>query len=270
MATTNNNLTASIPVFTGSDFRVWEQKMGDYLKSQHLWHITTSAPGSTRPVEVITGAPTPAEALLQAAWDENLEQVQGIIGSHILQMLRPHIGTTCAKTWTNLRTRFGTPGVSEITVDMYAVYLMKLSLTHNSHPDMERMNMLFEHLTANGMDFDDSVRGLILLNAILKEWSMVAQIYSQSNQTLATTTFLGVRDAIMAKFECSTSPLTLAIHKISAVKRKGKSPTYSEQTKTVMIYISLPILFFFLLSLLLPGSCSTACSCISYSCFSFH
>ena len=35
-ATNNNNLTASVPIFTGSDFRIWEQKMGDYLKSQHL------------------------------------------------------------------------------------------------------------------------------------------------------------------------------------------------------------------------------------------
>ena len=61
---------------------------------------------------------------------------------------------------------------------------------------------------------------------------MVAQIYSQSNQTLATTTFLGVRDAIMAEFECSMRSLTLAMHKISAVKCKDKSPTYSEQTKT--------------------------------------
>ena len=36
----------------------------------------------------------------------------------------------------------------------------------------------------------------------------------------------------MAEFECSTCPLTLAMHKISAVKHKGKSPTYSEQIKT--------------------------------------
>ena len=62
--TTNNNLTASIPVFMGSDFWVWEQKMGDYLESQHLWRITTSAPGSMRPVEAITGAPTLAEVQL--------------------------------------------------------------------------------------------------------------------------------------------------------------------------------------------------------------
>ena len=101
MATTtnNNNLNTSIPVFTGSDFWVWEQKMGNFLKSQRLWCITTGAPGSMRPVEAITGNPTPAEALLQAAWDENSEQVQGIISSHIMQTLCPHIGMTCAKTW---------------------------------------------------------------------------------------------------------------------------------------------------------------------------
>ena len=102
--TNNNNLNASIPIFMGSDFWVWEQKMGDFLKSQCLWCITTGAPSSTQPVEVITGNPTPAEALLQATWDENLEQVQGIIGSHISQMLCPHISMTCAEKWTNQPT----------------------------------------------------------------------------------------------------------------------------------------------------------------------
>ena len=61
------------------------------------------------------------------------------------------------ETWTNLRTRFSTPGVSEIAADMYAAYSMKLSSTHNLHPDMERMNMLFECLVVNRVDFDDSV-----------------------------------------------------------------------------------------------------------------
>ena len=43
---------------------------------------------------------------------------------------------------------------------------------------------------------------------------------------LATTTFLGVRDAIMAEYEHTMCPSTLAVHKISAVKHKGKSPPY--------------------------------------------
>ena len=71
--------------------------------------------------------------------------------------------------------------MSEIAADMYAAYLMKLSLSHNLHPDMEQINMLFERLVTNGVDFDDSVQGIILLNAIPKEWLTVAQIYSQSN-----------------------------------------------------------------------------------------
>ena len=175
--------------------------MGDYLKSQRLWRITTGAPGSTQPVEATANAPTPTETVAQAAWDENSEQVQGIIGSRISQTLHPHIGMTCAQTWTNLKTRFGTPGVSEIAADMYVAYLMKLSSTHNPHPDMERMNMLFERLNANGMTFSDVQQGLILLNAI-------------------------------PKYEHISCTLTIAAHCISAVKHKGKSPTYSEQTSS--------------------------------------
>ena len=64
------------------------------------------------------------------------------------------------------------------------------------------------------------------------EWLTVAQIYSQANWTLATTTFLGVRDAIMAEYEHTTCPSTLAVHRISAVKPKGKSPTYTKQTSS--------------------------------------
>ena len=68
MASNNNNLNTSIPVFTGSDFWVWEQKMGDYLKSQHLWHFVR---GSTfvRPVEAIAGQPMAAELQAQMDWD---------------------------------------------------------------------------------------------------------------------------------------------------------------------------------------------------------
>ena len=151
--------------------------MSDYLKSQQLWCMANNQ--VPHPVEAVANTPTAAEAALQAAWDKNSEQIQGIIGSQISTTLCPHLGTTCADTWTNLHTRFGTPGVSEIAADMYAAYSMWLSHTHNLHPDMEQMNMLFEHLRANGMVFSDTQRGLILLNTILKEWSTVAQIYSR-------------------------------------------------------------------------------------------
>ena len=36
----------------------------------------------------------------------------------------------------------------------------------------------------------------------------------------------------MAEYECTMRPLTIAMHRISAVKHKGKSPTYTEQTSS--------------------------------------
>ena len=36
----------------------------------------------------------------------------------------------------------------------------------------------------------------------------------------------------MAKFKRTSYPLTIAAHQIGAVKRKGKSPTYTEQTSS--------------------------------------
>ena len=36
----------------------------------------------------------------------------------------------------------------------------------------------------------------------------------------------------MAEYECTSRPSTIAMHRISAVKHKGKSPTYTEQTSS--------------------------------------
>ena len=85
IASNNNNLTAFVPVFMGSDFCLWEQKMGDYLKSQRLWCLVTG--NSVCPVEAVAGTPTVAKLQAQALWDKSNKQVQGIIGSQISQML---------------------------------------------------------------------------------------------------------------------------------------------------------------------------------------
>ena len=36
----------------------------------------------------------------------------------------------------------------------------------------------------------------------------------------------------MAEYEHTMCPLTIAMHRISAVKHKGKSPTYTKQTSS--------------------------------------
>jgi hypothetical protein len=57
-------------------------------------------------------------------------------------------------------------------------------------------------------------------------------VYLQRQNILANVTFASVRDAIMAEFEQTSPPSSLAVQKISAVKCKGKSFTFKEQTRT--------------------------------------
>jgi hypothetical protein len=57
-------------------------------------------------------------------------------------------------------------------------------------------------------------------------------VYLQGQNVLANVTFASVRDAIMAEFEWTSRPSSLAMQKISAVKHKAKSPTFKEQTST--------------------------------------
>ena len=87
--------------------------------------------------------------------------------------------------------------------------------------------MLFERLNANGMTFSDAQQGLILLNAIPEEWLTVAQIYSQANRTLATTTFLGVRDTIIVPTYTKQT-----YSKSAPPKASGDAPSGAPKKKT--------------------------------------
>src|SRR5271169_6080015 len=78
----------------------------------------------------------------------------------------------------------------------------------------------------------DYLQGMILLRAIPKEWDNVASMYC-NGMTMSNVTFVGVHDAIVAEFECQAKPSQVAhfADRISAVKRKGKSPSFKEQSK---------------------------------------
>ena len=70
---------------------------------------------------------------------------------------------------------------------------------------------------------------MLLLKAILKEWDRIAQMYCHG-MVQANVTFNGVRDTIMNEYEQIAHPAQLAhtVDKISVVKRKGRSPKFSE------------------------------------------
>ena len=75
----------------------------------------------------------------------------------------------------------------------------------------------------------NQLQGMILLKALPPKWDNVKSIYTQTTPQLTNVSFDMVRTAVMAEFERTSHPNALAANKISAVKCKGKSPTFSEQ-----------------------------------------
>ena len=54
-------------------------------------------------------------------------------------------------------------------------------------------------------------------------------VYLQSTRQLTNVSFQAMREVVMAEFERTARSSTIAVNKILAVKRKGKSPAFSEQ-----------------------------------------
>ena len=81
------------------------------------------------------------------------------------------------------------------------------------------------------MSISDPMQGMILLNALPVKWDSVGMVYLQSTCQLTNVSFQAVREVVMAEFERTTHSSTIAINKILAVRRKGKSPAFSEQKR---------------------------------------
>jgi gag-polypeptide of LTR copia-type len=224
----SNNGINNVPVFSSANFRTWQQTMGDFLRSMRLYRHVSGA--TVRPTPVVS--PTQVNLDTIAAWDKADEQAQGILGLRLSTNLCTHLGATAHASWQALDNAFGQPGISSIYADLQAALHVKISGGQNLQVEMQRLLTLFERLHANSMAISNSIQGMMLLNVLPPKWDGVSMVYLQGQNVLANVTFASVRDAIMAEFEWTSFPSSLAVQKISVVKRKGKSPTFREQTST--------------------------------------
>ena len=109
------------------------------------------------------------------------------------------------------------------------LHAVKISGQQNLQVEIQQMNMIIERLTANKVTFSDPVWGMQLLDVLPQKWDNVSMVYLQGKSQLSQVTFAGVQDAIMAEFEWTSLPSTMVNNKISAVKQKGTSPTFTQQ-----------------------------------------
>ena len=149
-------------------------------------------------------------------------QCLGILGFRLSPNLRTHLGNTAHLMWDSLNTTFGQPGVSAIFADYQAAISLKVTGGQNLQVKIQQLNTLFECLAVNSMSISDPMQGMILLNALPAKWDSAGMVYLQSTCQLTNVSFQSMREAVMAEFECTTRSSTIAVNKISSVKRKGK------------------------------------------------
>ena len=172
-----------------------------------------------------------------AEWDEVDEQVHAIIAMRLSSNLRTHLGSassprTAKQAWDSLVSSFGQMGISGLIADFHRAAFTKVSGTQNPQVEIQAIHTLWERLRANQIEIPDYIQGMLLLGAIPQKWDHIAAMYTQGTQTMTSVTFASVRQAIMAEYERTQRPSSNIATKISAVKRKGKSPQFSEQKQS--------------------------------------
>ena len=217
-----------VPLFTGTDYLAWKERMGDYLGSQcMLGFINGNRPA---PVAADPANPTAAEQAAIAQWGDNDMQVKSLIALRLSLNLRTHLGVTAQETWESLENTFG---VSHFTMDfrlLQEVMKAKLHVGQNPQVEIQRIWTLLERIRVSGMNLDNYLQAMLLLSAIPQEWDHIASMYCK-DMTRQQATFESVRAAIMAEYEQIAHPSQLAhtANRLSAVKHKGKSPQFTEQ-----------------------------------------
>jgi hypothetical protein len=135
----------------------------------------------------------------------------------------------------NLDQRYGVPHFTGIYKEYELAHSIRLMTGENPDVRIQKIWTILERLQVNGCVTSDYQQGMLLLEAIPKEWDTIAQIYCNGMQ-MANITFDGVWDAIMAEWMRTACPTQLqAAHnadKISVVKCKSQSPHFKEQRKS--------------------------------------
>ena len=141
------------------------------------------------------------------------------------------IGKTSAVMWTALSTAFGATGVSCLFGDFKAVTQFRFSGMQHPVAEISRFNTHNQRLVASGVTLSGYILGMLLLGALPSKWDHVVAIYLQGKTAHTNIDYTEVRNAIIAEYDRTgtVGGQLQHAHKISAVKRKGDHPSFSQQ-----------------------------------------
>ena len=154
---------------------------------------------------------------------------QGNIVLRLAHNCRNEVGATSAATWTNLETAFGSVGISQIFGDFHSLVSFKISGSQHPGAEITCFNTVVECLRANSVNMPNHILGMMVLSSLPPWWDHVSAIYLQGEMAITQVKYADVQSAIVAEYDWVGSSQQQHAHKITAIKRKGEHPQYSNQ-----------------------------------------
>jgi transposase InsO family protein len=260
-------LTNLVPVLIGPNYNEWEPAMTSYLMSQSgQWRIITTdkirpiyfGPGTSQTAakaqatdedeeteERGRAGPSATAVVKETSEDDNLDEVRkwddlnnqalGNIRLRLHYSIQHKYRTilTAGLLWEKLADEYNQPGIMTVYLDFKAI--MDTHIPDNADPSLtiDKIMALFGKLHDNGVQIPATVQAMILMSKMPRYMDSIAQLLSQEDIKKASPTVL--RKHIILAWEQKNGHAPRRnpnqAHKISAVQRGPKEPTFQQQQR---------------------------------------
>src|SRR6266545_1760542 len=231
-----------VPTLDGTNYQVWSRQMKSFLQSLDLW-LTTSGTW-TRPVPADPANITPAEQERINSWDASDERAQGNITLTLApwvqdkvrrEMTLQNLPETAHTIWEQVRAAYSAVSPAQVFGLFRQVMTYRIDVSKNIVPQMDALNSLYQRLAAETVDIPDFLRAMMLMSALPPAWEAPIIVSVMAGGTIASITLENTVNTI-ARYANAERAKKVGKHvpkvnKLSAVKRKGDTPSFQQQTK---------------------------------------
>ena len=236
---------AVVPKFKGTDYKDWAYTMQAALEGVNLWLIS-GAPAAVhipRPGFADPNAPTDAENAARLQWDVADGRATGYLKSYVertvMEKVLSNIGTgvrlSSKAIWDELKNVYDTTSAAKVFALFRQTREWRLDASKPPTPQLDALDYLYQQLEANGVILDSFIQAMTLLSAIPMQWEPFVTPQLLQGGTVTAVTYELAKGAVHFHWDSLQAQRvakrpSVQVQKLSNVPRKGKSPSFQEQT----------------------------------------
>jgi hypothetical protein len=194
-----SSLTASIPMFDGTNYQNWSRMVSAYLKMQGLWSyvsgITMEPPEVAKPGSLQGGASDSDKAIHETllreyesakakadAWGIEDNKAMGIIALKLTLSMQYLLKKYSKETWENIKKLSDTPGAAGIFIHFRAAINFKMDEKKDPLVQISKLQTAVDNLLVNKFEINEKMQAIIVLASLPNGWDSVVATILATNK----------------------------------------------------------------------------------------